>query len=504
MIKAVGAQFQNAVLDGVEGLARGQQVSDRKHDETHKLLGSIDTQLANLGAVGRDGLVALALKFGIPEAGDFSDAKLRDLLHGKAEEYASLKAQIDDIDDRVKGLGNLKAAAQDVMKRLDFEEVEALLSRVDAVESETLAETRELRARNALLRGRVDEASRHFTAAAEVFTSIDRRECARRRVRYGTELARHGVRYGGDGVSSAVTHYRAALDSQLGLQELSQIAGAQRNLAIALRTLGVRTEGASGVTLLRQAVAAYRLALESSSQSHLLESWAKTRTSMSHALLELGKRLGGGEGFQFLQEAVTACEEALPIRQQLSPREGQAVTQNALGNALKDLAVRTEGSTGIDLLCDAAVAYSAALECLSDHEGSEIWATTLNNLSIAQQNLGERIKGQTGIEFLENALSNALSSLEVRTADGHPIDSAWSNWNIAEINLKLANIGPDDTAHARLHAALRHVDDALKVFDPQHMSQHHQEAIALRARILADLDAQGAPKPPRPPTADRG
>ena len=72
-----------------------------------------------------------------------------------------------------RGLGNLKAAAKDAAERLDFAEVEALLARVDEVETEIAAQTKELRADNALLQGKIDAAYAHLSAAADSFQGLD-------------------------------------------------------------------------------------------------------------------------------------------------------------------------------------------------------------------------------------------------------------------------------------------------------------------------------------------
>jgi len=74
-------------------------------------------------------------------APDQSRAALIAFLAGKAQEYHAFQADIAAIDDRTRGLGNLKAAAQDAAGRLDFDAVEALLSRVHEVEVTIAAET---------------------------------------------------------------------------------------------------------------------------------------------------------------------------------------------------------------------------------------------------------------------------------------------------------------------------------------------------------------------------
>ncbi|MCP3970593.1 MAG: hypothetical protein GY717_09815, partial [Rhodobacteraceae bacterium] len=141
-------------------------------------------QLDQIPTLSRDELELLSSRFDATDAHSRTDTELREFLTKKAEEYRVYRAEIEAIDERTKGLGNLKAAAQDAAEKLDFEEVEAMLGRVHETEVEIAAETAELRAKNALLRGRVEQAYDLLGAAADSFAAIDRLEPARRRLRY--------------------------------------------------------------------------------------------------------------------------------------------------------------------------------------------------------------------------------------------------------------------------------------------------------------------------------
>ncbi len=152
------------------------------------------TQLDQIPTLSRDELELLVNRFEVEKAHDLSDAGLRNFLTQKAEEYRSYRAQIDALDDRVAAIANLKGAAQDAAARLDFDEVESLLSRVDEVETEIAAETKETRAANALLRNRPHDAYTILTAAADSFASIHPFEPANRRHTYMQQLYYHGLR----------------------------------------------------------------------------------------------------------------------------------------------------------------------------------------------------------------------------------------------------------------------------------------------------------------------
>lgn len=72
----------------------------RIEDKQDQALSTLDDLMAILDhrTVAHDRMVALALKFGIDDADDYTDTKLQTLLEGKAQEYAGYKAQIDAID----------------------------------------------------------------------------------------------------------------------------------------------------------------------------------------------------------------------------------------------------------------------------------------------------------------------------------------------------------------------------------------------------------------------
>ena len=166
------------VLDTARGVGLLQQgvarIETRIDALPEQLLALLREQgLVGAGAkdVSADQLRKLALKF---EETDLNDpAALITFLDMKAQEYHAYRTQIDAIDERTAGLGNLKAAAKDAADRLDFAEVENLLSRVDEVETTIAAETKELRADTALMRGRVHDAFTHLSAAADSFAGID-------------------------------------------------------------------------------------------------------------------------------------------------------------------------------------------------------------------------------------------------------------------------------------------------------------------------------------------
>ena len=100
-----------------------------KLDEILRRVGGGGAALENPAALSLEDLRTLADGFGA-EPGQGKPA-LVEFLQKKAEEYVAFRDQIEGIDERTAGLGNLKAAAREAAERLDFEEVEMLLARVD-------------------------------------------------------------------------------------------------------------------------------------------------------------------------------------------------------------------------------------------------------------------------------------------------------------------------------------------------------------------------------------
>ncbi|WP_172332117.1 hypothetical protein [Mangrovicoccus sp. HB161399] len=131
--------------------------------EQYGSIGEALDKLQSLGALAKastDQPEALATRFGIADAFERQPEELRDLLEKKAGDYCALLRQVEGPDERVAAIANLTSAAEDAIRRGDLEEVEALLSRVDEVETEIAADTKPARADSALLRGRVEQAYR--------------------------------------------------------------------------------------------------------------------------------------------------------------------------------------------------------------------------------------------------------------------------------------------------------------------------------------------------------
>ena len=418
-----------------DDLAAG--LSPAIEEACQKLTPSSARQLDQIPTLSRDQLELLAARFDAKGAHSLSDAQLRDFLTQKAEEYRDYRNRIEGLDARVAAIGNLKGAARDAAERLDFDEVEEVLARVDEVETEIAAETKETRAANALLRGRVQDAYVILSAAADSFGGIDRLEPARRRLTYADRLYAHGLRYGGAGLTLAADMNRRALDDLSEESTPDLWARAQNNLAIALRNQGSRTGGEQGTALLAGAVSAYRAALRVWTEADHPVDWAMAQNNLGTALQEQGSRTGGAQGATLLAEAVSACRAALRVW--------------------------TE----------------------ADHPVQ--WAGTQNNLAAALQEQGSRTGGEQGATLLAKAVSACRAALRVRTETDHPVDWAMTHVNMALAELAIADHDGTADPVAHLQAAFDHVEAALTIFDPQHLPYNHAKATRLRDRLRARL-----------------
>ena len=479
-----------ADIDSLLGVTRpaAQEVTDELQTLRHER-GTLQNALDNLDQLTRAYLIALATQFELPDAYTLPDPALRSFLTKKAEEYRAYRVQIDALDDRIAGLGNLKAAAQGAAERLDFDTVEELLSRVHEVEADIAAKTAEARAANALLRGQVEQAYRLLSAAADSFAGIDPLEPARRRLGYMERLYNYGLRYGGPGMALSARMTQDALADLPQANDPALWARLQHNLAVALQHQGIRTDGAAGAALLGQAVDAYRAALQVRTRADHPVDWAGTTQNLALALQQQGSRTGGAAGAALLGQAVDAYRAALEVYTRADHPVDWAMTTQNLAIALKEQGSRTEGAAGAALLGQAAEAYRAALEVDTRADHPVHWATTAQNLAGALQEQGSRTGGVTGAALLGQAADAYRDALEVRTRADHPVDWAMTQENMALLEQARAAHDTCTDPAPHLRAALDHVTAALTVYDPDHMPYQHGTAGRLRDDLLAQLAA---------------
>ncbi|MEO1780073.1 MAG: hypothetical protein AAFU63_14945, partial [Pseudomonadota bacterium] len=77
----------------------------------------------------------------------------------------------------------------------------------------------------------------------------------------------------------------------------------------------------------------------------------------------------------------------------------------------------------------------------------------------------------------------------VRTETDHPVEWAMTQENMAIAEQSRAQHDSTSDPRPYLEAALAHVENALRIFDPEHMSYNHNKASALRDQLQAALIA---------------
>ncbi|MEP6065654.1 MAG: hypothetical protein ABJ246_07450 [Paracoccaceae bacterium] len=376
-------------------------------------------------------LKALAANFGEHDIKDQPSLKL--FLTHKAEEYVALKTEVDSIEDGLKRLSNLKAAAQDAIARVNLEEVEDLLSRVQEVELEEAAKTAELRAQNALLRGNVDQAYRLFCASADSFAAIDRVEPARRRHEYMQTLDDHCFRFGGEGYARAIAMIQHATINCP--RECDPIVWAMCKNAegVVLKNLSDRTDRVRGAKLLTQSISACQAALEVRTRSKLPGDWAMTQNNLGIALLGQSRHTQGKASAEIIAQSVIACQKALQVFTYESYPDQWAMTQNNLGHALSDQSSRTEGNAGLVLLERSISAYLAARKVYTCSSQPLKWAMIQTHLGTAFSAQSRRAELEKDAQKLLAQSEEAYrAALKVYTHKDHPMEWARTKNNLAD------------------------------------------------------------------------
>ena len=276
-----------------------------------QLLTNIDEKLDNLTTLPRDTLELLANRFEIPKAHALEGPQLIHELTLKAQEYRALKSEIDAIKEDNNSLSNMKSAAIDAIDRLDFDEVENLLSMIHSTELEVAAETAKLRAHNALMRGRGDLAFALLTSAADSFGAQHDTAPTRKRLEFDDILYAHGLRFGGQGLALAAQMNRDALRGLARDSDPDLWAATQNNLAIALRNQGTRTGGEGGNALLSDAVTAYHAALTVCTQNQHPVQWAGTQNNLASLYFEWAQQDGHKTPTETLRHALDHVDAAL-------------------------------------------------------------------------------------------------------------------------------------------------------------------------------------------------
>jgi hypothetical protein len=495
-------------------------------DETHAMLqellrrtGGFPAAMEKADTLALEELKILAQAFGETEFA--TKPELIAFLAVKAVEYRGYRASIDALDERLAAIQNLKGAAQDAAARLDFAEVETLLSRVDEVETEIASDTKVARAKNALLRNDSEAAFTLLSAAADSFRSVDPLEPARRRENYANLLYQHGLRYSGGALMLAGRMVENALSEVFRESDQDLWAKLKVIHGSALGNLGRR---AGDTAALKAAIGAFCAVLEVWTRDANPMQWAKTQNNLGSVLALLGSLDGETNT---LEEAIAAFRAALTVFSRENSPKDWAGTQDGLANALGEVGIRTEVN---EMFVEAISSYRAALEVFTRDDWPLDWAATQSNIGIAVHRLGARTKN---ISAMHDAVAAFRAALEVRTQEASPMDWAITQNSLGSALVSLANLTGDadvlqDAIHAfqevivvrprdtaafpyaqtmenlaiahlaraklrdaparttDLASALEAITSALTIYTPEYTPKHHKNAVFLRQYILSE------------------
>ncbi len=324
-------------------------------------------------------------------------------------------------------------------------------------------------------------------------------QCAMAQNDLAIVLAKQGTRAlateGNTLLSEAVEYYRAALTVRNENDHPVEWAITMQNLALALESQGARIQGTEGNSLLAKSVECYRSALHVLTEANHSLEWACAIQNLASVLETQATRTQGTEGNAVLAEAVESYRAALRVFREAEHPVDWAMTLQNLAGALATQGTRTQGAKGNAFLREAAESLRAALRVRTEAVHPVDWAMTMQNLANVLATQGSRSQGDEGNSFLSEAVEYFLAALRVRTEADHPMDWAITQENLAFAEHARAKLGTSIDPRLHLEAALAHVDNALRIYDPVHLSYDHGRATALRNHILHALDTLDTPPP---------
>ena len=388
--------------------------------------------LEDLKESNRDQLEAIANRFEVPNVIEMSDRKLRMAIFKKAEDFRRYREVVQSIDEKSSALAHLKERALEAIDALDFDLVEDLLAQVMEVEIETAAQTAELRAQNALLLGRLDQAFVLLSSAADSLASIDPIEPSRRRITYEGWFARHAERFGGHGLEHAERLSRAALEGLDG-GDTMLLWRAHIGLGISLSNQGWLTSHPKDLALLSAAADRYQVAAQCITEEDFPIQLATTQNNLAVVLMKMARRSREEEAQVFIDQAIDLLEKALQVHTREALPLKWAMAKDNLGNALDFKGVLNGASPDDGSFQFAIHAHEEALTVRRRESYPLLWAYTKGNLGLDWSNLSIQDYASDPALYRKNAEANFLEALEVLTPETEPFQYARTLANLAQL-----------------------------------------------------------------------
>lgn len=449
----------------------------------HWLEGAIENvaeKLDNLEAQSRDTLEAIALRFGEPEPERLSLPGLRSFLIEKARDYRRLLVQDDAIDERTLGLGNLKAAAKDAIARADLAEVERLLSRVDEVETEIAAETKLLRADNALLRGRVEEAYRLLSAAADSFASVDPLEPAWRRCSYMKRLDKHGRRYGSSGYAFGTRMVEEALSSFVPPDDPELYFSLTNNLALSWKEQAKLTRDRD---LLDRAATLLRAAFSVAGDNSIM--YARMLQNYGDTLTDLSGFSGRATARRLINEAETHLTGAKDIFRENNDTEREGRVWNEIGRLQSIKGRRRIGGISTEHFADAAASYRTAIIGLKTDPTRA--NETRENLTTALYLHATSCSGAARSDLLNECIREGEAAVASYRDFGQPHGIARTQHILGLAHEALADERRLGERRAELERAAACLAATIGLYDPENIPHDSKTAHESLERVCAKL-----------------
>jgi tetratricopeptide (TPR) repeat protein len=214
--------------------------------------------------------------------------------------------------------------------------------------------------------------------------------------------------------------------------------------------------------------------------------WGTIKQNLAMCLKTIGLRSEAGIDLNYLAQAVVCYRDALTVfKKAKNYDQWVTVTQN-LAVTLKTQGERTDGSLGVELIAEAVKSYQKILEELTDEIGR---LHITQNLAVALHYQRARTVGQKGIALLNQSIATFEATLQKFEKVKNPVFWAKIQENMAFAFVDLARHPSASEPKQYLERAKQHSEAALTIYDIEHLSRYHANTTFLRDDILAQIAA---------------
>lgn len=390
--------------------------------------GSLQQALSELKVLSRNQLETLAVRFEIARSYDIEDADLFDLLEKKSEEYLILRTEIESIDANMIKLSGLKNSARDAIEVGDLERVERLLEKVHVTEKEEIAKTGELRARNALLRGRIEQAYSLFEDAANEFAVIDPLKNCHRRADYSEILKKNAMHFGGNANMFRVQLLEDAYESAYQILQgdhatKSSAATAMQmgyQYGLALIDFGFDKGLDEGEGLISKGLTALNGTYEMVKEAGPVDLLAIIQRNVGITLSRLAQQTPGATGLEYFEKSLEWLAAASKNFAELGDMISKSDVDSMHTLTARNLALRSQPENQYEAYQSDVESNRLLVEKVKNDADSRGTSSALHRLGMSQAVLGKKVGGQRGIEILTSAIEHLEEARSLRSQREEP------------------------------------------------------------------------------------